>query len=203
MSTNIRGRGLREKRLYGLNPLPAGLTKRELAKRADLPSLPQGTLQDPFHIVWKHGTGLEAEELDFFPSTPETAKELCWELRESEARDLMREKEELGMIVVEEPSDLREVITKSIVGLGKAFQHYDEAGMQSLNDLQMKQSWDDTKLKQNRAMTWPMLLNAQAALAISQQITALEEQLIELPFEEAPRPRAKGVRRGAESTTAA
>lgn len=200
---NFRGRGLREKRLYGLNPLPVGVTKRDLAKAADLNALPQGNSQDPFHITWKHGTGLEAEELDFRPTTPDFARINCWELRESEARDLLREKEELGMIVVEDPEDLREVITKSLAGLGKAFEHYDNAGQQSLNDLQMKQSWDETKLKQNRAHTWPMLLNAQAAILIAKQIEVLQQRLDELPEGESPRAKPVGRRRGVESTTAA
>lgn len=199
--SNVRARGLREERVYALNPLPAGLTKRELAKRAGLPSFPQASAEDPFHVAWQYGTGLESEMLDFAPGDPGDAMERFWELRESEARDFLREKEELGLIVVKDPADLREVIEKSLAGLTKAFEHYDQAGRQQLNELQLKHGWNEAQVAQNRALTWPNLLNEQAALAIQAHIAKLEQLLVELPDEEEPAPRRRG-NRSADSASA-
>jgi len=121
----IRPRGVSEKTVYAYNPLP-DVSEAEIVEHVGLDLITPSTVP-PFQFNWQYGGGLEKELVTINPGE-------AVPLRTSEAKELMREARDMGIVLLDDPHDEAEVRKKSIEGLHRARQYWRARG-------ELRKSW--------------------------------------------------------------
>lgn len=160
-------RGFREKIVYVHNPHPK-VSDESLLKAAKLDLFePKG--QDPFHVVWKYASGLEAESVPM-PSGSFTA------MRESEAKDLLTSMRSAGIVIVEDSKDVAEVRKAALAGLRISLQFFTDRGARQAKKLMRERQPPVTHPDEQHELRhdyWPYWYNQAKADAIAAEIKRL------------------------------
>lgn len=173
-----RFRGLRERQKFVFNPLPKGQSQRKYAEQAGFVRLQVASTEDCFRYGWKFSGGLQAESIVLDPSDfwRDEAGRVC-ALRESEANELIRDLGEMGIVLVDDPDNEDEVLEKGIRGLDKAISYWGTRGRTCLDQYQMLNQFDDTKMRNARLETWVYYVNEKLAEHLEKhRMTLITEQ---------------------------
>lgn len=160
-----RKRGLREPIVYLYNPLPK-TTEEALLEDAGLELIePSG--RDPFEVEWTYGTGFERETIripagEFFP------------LRQSEAKEALRQLKELGVVQVHtDDSEDPDVRIEAATGLKRAASYWSERGYRRVADFRKAKGIGKEELEEYTYDLWPYFLGEAKAKAARKALDEL------------------------------
>lgn len=175
-----RRRGLSEKSYYAFNPLPP-TTDADLLERAGLDLMdPVSPL--PFAVSWKYGGTLESEVVRIPPG------DMIMLRGEIEVKDFAKAWTEQGMVILENPQDLKEVRAKTIAGLQKAVQFWAQRGAKKLVELRKLHGYSKEDMDDYKHDHWVYHINQAKADILAELLRELRKPATVLanPIERAP-----------------
>ncbi len=156
----MQRRGLREKIQYATNPFPVPppgtvWSQRYFAGLCDIVSLQVARVGSELRTVWIYGSGGDSEVHEFKEGE-------MHELRASEASAFLREKGELGYVLIEDPSDEDHVRERKLEGVRRAIDFYENGmrGADKLIELAAIHSLNDQQMSQQKRTYWIYHVNA-------------------------------------------
>lgn len=161
-----RIRGITEKTIYLINPLPE-VGEAELLKEAGLDMI-EPKEQQPFEMHLQYSYGLEKEQMHLQPQ-----QRLL--LRESEGPELLASLQELGAVVVSAEASDDEVAKAHLRGLQTALKYWRDIGGR-LTSLRKDRGLSKEDMEEYRYDYWPYFLAAAKAKYIENEIKKLRRQ---------------------------
>lgn len=162
-----RRRGLSEKSYYAFNPLPP-TTDADLLERAGLDLMdPVSPL--PFAVSWKYGGTLESEVVRIPPG------DMVMLRGGIEVRDFEKAWSEFGLVVLENPQDLKEVRAKTIAGLQKAVQFWSQRGAKKLVELRKLHGYSKEDMEDYKHDHWIYYINQAKADVLAELLRELRK----------------------------
>lgn len=152
---SAKKRGLSEETFFALNPLPE-ITERELLDMAGMEDVRGAEKFNAFEMNWTWSAGLEREALRLKPGQ----KAL---LRETEAREWLRDFKELGGVLVDMDAKPAEIRKASVEGLERAARFYRDRGEIRVVEFMKTHGLGDSELGRYKYQLWAYYLNEQKA----------------------------------------
>lgn len=146
-------RGFNEAIVFAYSPLPA-VSDAEILKMAGLDGVFEPAKVSPFNFSWKHAAGHDAEVIELNPGD-------FIPMRESEARTFIQSGNnvELGLVIVKDKNDTKEIRDASIKGLRAAIKFYRQHGKAKQMTMKKRHSLSDQELSEQRADYYPHFIN--------------------------------------------
>lgn len=171
-----RLRGISEKIVHVYNPYPLpppGVvwSDKYFAQQCKISGVREAKGTSGFQMLWQYSGGHDAEILLL-------TEEQCVDLRASEAKEFLREFEERGAVLVEDPDNEAQVVRASIEGISRAVDFYGSGGRAAdrLLELQMIHQFTDEQMRLNRRAHWIYHVNEARAEMLRGYLVKLEER---------------------------
>jgi hypothetical protein len=156
-----RVRGISEKIVYAFNPLP-DVSDASLYKAAKLPLIEPAKIS-PFVVTWKYGGTLEDETVHLQPGD-------FLGLRESEGQEFLRDKSEVGCVLVDDPTDEEQVKEARRKGLIVAQKFYAERGHKRIFEWRKNHGVSKDEMEDHRYDLWVYYYNQAKADLIAKEL---------------------------------
>ena len=160
-------RGISEKVNHIYNPLP-DVSDEEILERAGL-DLIEPAKRSQWICDWKYSAGQDGEWIHLGPGE-------FLMLRESEVRDFMRENREMGMVVVDDPTDPESVRKATLAGLTAALKFFRDRGKVRLLDVRKTHGFTQEEMEENKHDHWAYYYNQAKADIISDVLKDLRKK---------------------------
>jgi len=159
-------RGLREQVVYVHNPLPR-VTDRELLDRAKLDYVDGADAPQLFSWLWKYDAGVNHETLRLGPGEFQP-------LRETEARQFLKEFAEAGAVSVEDQDDAEEISKAKLKGLAAAKKFWNVRGTVNAQTYRKRQGIGKDELEENKGDIWPWYRNQEAVVVCDEEMKRIK-----------------------------
>lgn len=161
-------RGLSEKTYYAFNPLP-DMTDREILDSIGMEDVRGAEKFSCFEMNWQWSTGLERERLRIKPGH----KAL---LRETEAKQWMKEFREQGGVLLEVEAKPAEIRKATVDGLERAARFYRERGEIRVIEFAKTQGLGTGELDRYKYSLWVYYLNEAKANILFEEAKKLRNK---------------------------
>jgi hypothetical protein len=173
----VQKRGITEKSLYVLNPLPP-ITDAEVLEKAKLDDLSVPRNTTPLTRTWQYSGGFEKEVIVLRPGERQA-------MRESDASACIAEIGEQGLVTHELDATPEQIEAAVVAGVKKAITFYTDRGAKRLKALRKIHSQTQAELEEDRHQHWSFYYNQ----ALAELLRAYLAQLTKKP-KAAPKPAA-------------
>ena len=162
-------RGISEKSVRVVNPLP-NTTEAELFTKAKLTLFREPTDLPPFEMVFQYSGGDEREVVCLKPGQQHV-------MRASDANDMMREKGEMGLVLLELNDPAESVHSKTMAGLLRGYRFYQERGHVRVIAWRQTHGLTAEETEERRHEIWQYHVNQAKADVIEEAMKALRKSV--------------------------
>lgn len=163
--------GLNEKHYFIYNPNPV-VTDEELLEAAGLSDF-EPKVKDPFHVQWIWGG--TAADRDVLQLPSKTFADVT--LTATHAATLLKDCGDLGIVLIEDKTDEREILEKSRDGLQKAYRFWSWRGNERLVGFRQKHGLSREEMEDARHELWAYHYNQAKADRVKEELDRVRAAL--------------------------